>query len=330
MTKTSILTHGAALALAALAPDPAAQGSTSTAIPDCVVQCRPWIIETVTTDCETDCLAHEVEIEFELAVASGDPYIPRFSLPDCGTSQPCPFGAEVFTYQTGQVVEVGAGLWSTATGFWMPGPAAVVQVDVEVAPVGSVVGATGMDQLPWKSLPPAHLEPGDGTWRIAWNTAGYDDPAGYFLRVNMLDALQGPIDAYTLAVDPKACGFHTYGELVRGANTLELSALGSPCPGQGADLVTKNTTAGEVYTSVALQGDYFQVLAGTVFVDLFSQVALFKTPVLGGIAAEQVTFPASPALAGTSIYLQSLAFEAGAPMGVAFSNALRIDFCSCH
>lgn len=318
-----------ALVLAALPLAAMGQGSSTTAIPDCVLQCRPWFIEQVTTDCETDCLADEVEVEVLIAAAAGEPYVPRFSLPDCGGSGPCPYGAETFTYATGDVVHVGAGLWSTTSGSWTHSPAAVVHADFFVAPVGSVVGATDMDQLPWQLLPAAHFDPFDGFWRTAWDTSAFDDPAGYFLRVDMLDAMLGPINAYTLGVDQTSCGFHTYGELAGGANTLELSALGLPCPGKAADLITKGTFASEVYTSVALGGDYQSLFFGTVFVDLSAQVLVLKTPASSGVAHQAVAFPATPGLTGTSIYLQSLAFDSTAPLGVAFSNALRIDFCAC-
>jgi len=334
MKQTSIPALAAALAAvlgAALGAPVHAQGTSSTQIPDCVLQCRPWFIEQVTIDCETDCLAYEGEIEFDLAAGGGDPYIPRFQAPGCDASSECPFGAEVFTYQHGNTVLLGAGLWSTATKFWLGDGGGVVQAEFFIAPVSSVIGVSDMADLEWKQLPQPHFDSATGFWQCAWPTSGYNDPAGYFLRVDMLDSLLGTINAFTMGVDPNGCGFHPYGELIGGANQLELTGQGETCPGKTAkfEIDAAGTGASEVFTALTIDGDYLPLSIGTVLIGLVPPPINFPAPVVGGQAAFEIQFPSSPLPPGVRLYLQSLAIDSGAPTGFVLSNGLRIDPCPC-
>jgi hypothetical protein len=66
-----------------------------------------------------------------------------------------------------------------------------------------------------------------------------------------------------------------------------------------------------------------------VFVDVGAAAFVLKTPTSSGVASEVVVFPTSPALVGLSLFTQSLAFDPVGPLGVLFSNGLRITFCTC-
>ncbi|MEM7305547.1 MAG: hypothetical protein AAF682_02695 [Planctomycetota bacterium] len=319
MKNTSILLRGAALL--ALSGPALAQGGMIP-LPDCLLQCRPWIAEVTTFDCGVDCVANQVELEFDLAAKSGEPFIPRFSLPGC-TSAVCPFGAETFQYVSGANVLLGAGLWEVPGGGWTSS-SSIVQADFYAVELVSVIAENDITQLPWKALPTGVFNPTTLFWETTWDTNDFDDPAGYILRVDLIDSITGPMEAYTIAADLGSCGFHTYGQGIGGANTLTLDGSAGDCPGSTASFTTKTTTAPVVFTSISLNGALAPFLGGTLFVDVAQEVLVGSAPVLGGSSQLLVPVPPNPGLVGLSVFSQSLAFE---PAGLVFSNGLRLDFC---
>ena len=205
----------------------------------------------------------------------------------------------------------------------------MVNVEFSIVPIVSVMVEQDLALLPWQPLSPAFFEPSFGFWISTWDTATFGDPAGYLLRVEMLDAALGVIDAYTIASDLSSCGFHSYGDGAGGANTLVLEASSGTCPGSTAKLKTSNVNATEAYTIICSDGDFVPLFGGSLFVDPATELFCSSAPVSGSSATLEVPIPPLAGLIGLSVFTQSLSVEAGTPAGFALSNGIRLDFCPC-
>lgn len=119
-------------------------------------------------------------------------------------------------------------------------------------------------------------------------------------------------------------GYFPYGELLGGANVLELSSDAPPLAGKPTTLVVKDglpNAGGAVVLS--LQKAELPVLGGTLLVNPQGMV-LFPVSTGGdGTATLTFTLPGNPGLAGMEIYFQAGLEDGGQPQGVALSNGLR-------
>lgn len=110
----------------------------------------------------------------------------------------------------------------------------------------------------------------------------------------------------------------------------EMHGLFSPCPGEAFALEWKGFNGNApAILAVGLAPANVPAFGGTLMVDL-SPPGLIQPIVLpgtgpgGGELTIEFTLPANPSLTGLSVYLQTLAADAGAPAAVALSNGLQM------
>jgi hypothetical protein len=118
------------------------------------------------------------------------------------------------------------------------------------------------------------------------------------------------------------CGYTQYDVGIGAANTLELAGLALPRVGGWIDVVTTPADF-PVATYVSLAPADVPILGGRLLIDLGLAVVADLT--LDGETS--IAVPDLPALAGAELYLQSFAFQPGAPNGIALSNGLRAELC---
>lgn len=112
------------------------------------------------------------------------------------------------------------------------------------------------------------------------------------------------------------------------AGTLGVPAIGLALPPEtchSTSLVLGNSAPGAAPTTVFLSATFQPVPTGFGGT-LYASPALLAAPLLlpaGGLAIP-FTVPCDPALWGAALYLQQLVADAGAPKGVAFSQALEV------
>lgn len=126
---------------------------------------------------------------------------------------------------------------------------------------------------------------------------------------------------------PAGCGFTSYGPAPSAAQKLALVAVGSPTPSGAVQFVT----VGLENAPFALQLIAFgplsaQFYAGTLLIDPATLFVL-NLPVSDGETAWTLPFLPSPQYVGVSIYLQTIAPDATAPIGLALSNGLKVTVC---
>jgi hypothetical protein len=123
------------------------------------------------------------------------------------------------------------------------------------------------------------------------------------------------------------CGYSTYGLAAGPAHTLDLTGIGLPRLGGSLLVETAGAPPTGVICALAFAPASAPFAGGTLLVDLASLYTYAVLPSPAGTATWSLLVPANPALAGASVYLQSVAFDDAQSEGLAFSNGLRARLC---
>ncbi len=125
-----------------------------------------------------------------------------------------------------------------------------------------------------------------------------------------------------------ACGFTTYGVGAGASNVLDLVGTGTPSAGGLVEALVTNPGLSPTLLGLSRAQAAIPLFAGQLLVDPTQQIGpLFTmTPGPGGSSAS-IVFPANPALAGFTAYLQAFGPDLSQPEGLALSNGLEAKLC---
>lgn len=124
---------------------------------------------------------------------------------------------------------------------------------------------------------------------------------------------------------PPIVGWNQYGIGGAAANTLDLDGGGDDFVGGTFQATTTNAVGSATATFISLDSGNLPFLGGAFLLDALKLV----NPVLieattGGSSTNVIPIPNDPALAGISVFFQSMAEDGGQPFGFAFSNGLEL------
>ena len=123
------------------------------------------------------------------------------------------------------------------------------------------------------------------------------------------------------------CGYTAYGAGASPANTIVLTGSGTGQIGTVASFDSSGVNAASALYFASLGQGNFPVVGGVGLVSLPLTILSAVTPAAGGNASWAVPIPASGALVGLGVYVQSAATDAGQPGGWALSNGLELIVC---
>ena len=124
---------------------------------------------------------------------------------------------------------------------------------------------------------------------------------------------------------PPFTGWNQYGVGAAAANNLDLDGSGDATVGGTFFATTSGVVGSATATFISLDGGNLPLLGGRFLLDALKLV----NPVLveataAGSSTNTIPIPNDPALAGVSVFFQSLAEDGGQPLGFAFSNGLEL------
>lgn len=142
------------------------------------------------------------------------------------------------------------------------------------------------------------------------------------LVATLVQAAQIP--SFTISSEATLAGVN-YSEGLGGANTLNLTGTGSSFLGETFAANT-SPVATSAFTILSARPAQLPIFGGTLLVDLTPPTVTVNPVAVGGTATQLIMIPNVPALAGQSVYLQSIVFDPTQPLGLALShgNELRI------
>ena len=128
---------------------------------------------------------------------------------------------------------------------------------------------------------------------------------------------------------PPPCSWAQYGLEASPANTLQLDGGGDSDVG-GTFLATTTGAAGPATATIISLGQAsFPFLGGTALFDPLKLInPILVEATAGGSSTNTIPIPNDAALAGASVYFQSLTEDGGQPGGFALSNGLWLTICS--
>ena len=125
-----------------------------------------------------------------------------------------------------------------------------------------------------------------------------------------------------------ACGFTPYGVGSGASNVLDLVGTGTPSAGGLVEALVTNPALPPTLLGISAGQAAIPLFAGQLLVDPTQQIGalITMTPGVGGSTAS-IAFPANPALAGLTAYLQAFGPDLAQPEGLALSNGLEATLC---
>ena len=130
----------------------------------------------------------------------------------------------------------------------------------------------------------------------------------------------------TIHIDP--CAPTTYGTQHGGANIASLTSPSSVTVGSTIDFELAGFASdGAALLLVSGGQGQLPFAGGTLLVDLLFPIKYLTARITAGSGVSAMSVPPQPTLAGVTVYAQGAMADASLPLGLAFTNGLRISVC---